>query len=82
VQSILGERVYRSLAEVPEQIDLVALFRRPADIPAHMDDMLAASPRVVWMQSGIREEACAVRLRSRGITVVQDRCLMVEHRQL
>jgi predicted CoA-binding protein len=82
VQIILGERVYRTLADVPEKIDLVALFRRPADIPAHLDDIFAAAPQVVWMQSGIREESCAARLRARGIVVVQDRCLMVEHRQL
>lgn len=82
VQTILGERVYRTLAEVPEKIDLVALFRRPVDIPAHLDDIVAAAPQVVWMQSGIREEACAARLRARGIAVVQDRCLMVEHRQM
>ena len=82
MRSILGEKVYRSLAEVPGKIDMVNIFRRPADIPAHMDDILAASPSVVWMQRGIREDACAERLRARGIKVVQDRCLMVEHRSL
>jgi predicted CoA-binding protein len=81
VREILGERIYRALADIPIRVDMVSIFRRPADIPAHIDDILAAMPAVVWMQSGIREEGCAARLRARGIAVVQDKCLMVEHRR-
>jgi predicted CoA-binding protein len=78
VTEILGERVYRSLAEIPGPIDLVDVFRRPADVPAHLDDLLAKRPRAVWLQSGIRHDGVARALVSAGIDVVQDRCLMVE----
>jgi predicted CoA-binding protein len=78
---IMGRKVYRSLADVPGEIDLVDVFRRSQDVPPHVDDILAAKPKAVWMQSGIRNEAVARRLAEAGIKVVQDRCLMVEHRR-
>ncbi|MDQ6925336.1 MAG: CoA-binding protein [Candidatus Eremiobacteraeota bacterium] len=78
VTEILGEPVYRRLADVPGQIDLVNVFRRPHDIPAHVDDILAARPRAVWFQLGIRNDAVAEQLAQEGIDVVQDRCLLVE----
>lgn len=78
--SILGEPVYRTLAAVPGEIDLVIVFRRPGDIPPHVDDILAKRPGAVWLQSGIRNDAVAERLAEAGIAVVQDRCAMVEHR--
>jgi uncharacterized protein len=80
--TILGKPVHRKLVDVPGTIDLVDVFRRPQDIPAHVDDMLAAKPRAVWFQSGIRNDEAAEKLARAGILVVQDRCLMVEHRQL
>ncbi|MFN7781801.1 MAG: CoA-binding protein [Lysobacterales bacterium] len=79
---ILGQPVYRRLQDVPGPIDLVCVFRRPQDLAGHLDDLLAARPRGVWLQSGIRDDAFAARLRAAGIDVVQDRCLMVEHRRL
>ncbi|HEV2131690.1 MAG TPA: CoA-binding protein, partial [Longimicrobiaceae bacterium] len=82
VKEILGRPVYRSLAEIPGEIDLVILFRRSSDVPPHVDDILAARPRAVWMQSGIRHAEAAQRLAEAGIQVVQNRCAMVEHRQL
>ena len=78
--SILGEQVYRTLAAVPGELDLVVVFRRPGDIPPHVEDILAKRPRAVWLQSGIRNEAVAERLVAEGVAVVQDRCAMVEHR--
>jgi len=78
VTSILGETVYRSLAAIPGDIDLVNVFRRPTDVPAHVDDILAKRPRAVWMQLGIRHDGVAERLARAGIDVVQDRCLLVE----
>ena len=81
VERILGEPVYRRLADIPQDIDLVNIFRRPADIDAHVDDLLLKRPRAVWMQLGIRNDAVARRLADAGIDVVQDRCLMVEHRR-
>jgi predicted CoA-binding protein len=82
VTSILGKPVFRRLADVPGDIDLVDVFRRPQDVARHLDDMLAKHPRAVWMQLGIRNDALAERLVAAGIDVVQDRCLLVEHRRL
>ena len=82
VTEILGKPVYRRLADIPGTLDLVNVFRRPQDIEAHLDDLLAAKPAAVWFQSGIRHEAVAETLARAGIKVVQDRCLMVEHRSL
>ena len=77
---ILGAPVFRKVADVPGPVDLVNVFRRPWDIPAHVDDILAKGPRAVWFQSGIRNEVAAERFARAGIDVVQDRCLMVELR--
>ena len=79
---ILGEKVYRKLADVPGEIDLVNIFRRSSDVPPHVEDILAKKPKAVWMQSGIRNDAAARELAENGIKVVQDLCLMVEHRSL
>lgn len=78
---ILGERVYRKVADVPGDVDMVNVFRRSNDVPPHVDDILAKMPRSVWMQSGIRNDEAAERLARAGIDVVQDRCLMVELRR-
>ena len=80
VTEILGETVYRSVSAIPGDVDMVNVFRRPNDIPAHVDDILAKKPRVVWFQSGIRNAAAAEQFARAGIDVVQDRCLMVELR--
>lgn len=82
VTHILEHQVYRKLVAIPGEIDLVDVFRRPLDIPAHVDDILAKRPAAVWFQQGIRNEEAAERLARAGIKVVQDRCLMVEHRRL
>ena len=82
VTEILGEQVYRTVAAIPGDIDLVNVFRRPADIPAHVDDIIAKRPAAVWFQSGIRNDAAAERFAREGIDVVQDRCLMVELRSI
>ena len=73
-----GRPIYRRLADIPGKVDLVNVFRRSHDVPPHLDDILAANPSAVWMQSGIRNDAVAEQLARRGIDVVQDRCLMVE----
>lgn len=81
VTTILGVPVVRDLRSIEGEVDLVDVFRRPGDIPAHVDDLLALKPSAVWFQSGIRNDAAAERLARSGIRVVQDRCLMVEHRR-
>ncbi|HET7824132.1 MAG TPA: CoA-binding protein, partial [Anaeromyxobacter sp.] len=80
-KEILGRPVYRKLADVPGEIDVVDVFRRPSDVPKHLEDLLAKRPRAVWMQLGIRNDAVAEALAREGILVVQDRCLMVEWRR-
>ena len=80
-QTALGEHVYPSITAVPERVDIVDVFRRPAALPAHTDEILALPesrrPGTVWMQSGIRHDEAAARLASAGIRVVMDRCLGV-----
>jgi predicted CoA-binding protein len=82
VVQILGRPVYRSLRDIPGPIDIVNVFRRPRDIPPHVADILATRPRVVWFQLGITHDQVAETLARADIRVVQDRCLLVEHRRL
>jgi predicted CoA-binding protein len=84
---ILGESVYPSLSKLPASVlpvDIVNLFRASDHIAAHTDEILELDPhpRAVWMQLGIAHAPSAERLRDRGIQVIQDRCIMVDHRRL
>jgi len=81
VTQILGKEVYRKLVEIPAQVDMVNVFRRSEDVSAHLEDMLTKKPKSVWMQSGISNQMVAEKLAKEGIKVVQDRCLMVDHRR-
>jgi len=78
VTQILGKRVFRKLTDISGPIDMVNVFRRPKDIPQHVEEILAVKPKSVWFQLGIRNDEAAQRLAEAGIKVVQDRCLMVE----
>jgi len=82
VTEILGEKVYRKLTDIPDEIDMVNVFRRPQDIPQHVDDIIAKRPRSVWFQLGIVNDAAAEKIAEAGIKVIQDKCLMVEHHYL
>ena len=79
---ILGEKVYRNLIDIPTEIDMVNIFRRSEDVPKHTAEILAKKPKSVWLQLGIRNDEVAETLAKEGIKVVQDLCLMVEHRAL
>jgi predicted CoA-binding protein len=81
---ILGEPVVATLADLPDPLDVIDVFRRPAFLPGHAAEILALPrrPAVVWFQLGIRNDAAAERLARAGIRVVQDRCMMPEHRRL
>jgi predicted CoA-binding protein len=79
---ILGRKVFRKVADIGRPVDMVNVFRRPSDIPPHIDDILAAKPKSVWFQLGIRNDEAARRLAEAGVKVVQDRCLMVEEGRL
>jgi len=78
---ILGQPVVRELTQITGSLDAVIVFRRPADVAAHVADLIALHPRAVWMQQGIRNENAAQALAAAGIDVVEDRCIMVEHRR-
>ena len=82
VTEILGKPVYRDLNEIPGEIDLVNIFRRGSDVAKHAAEVLQKKPKAVWMQLGIRNDEVAEKWAEAGIKVVQDLCLMVEHRSL
>jgi predicted CoA-binding protein len=84
LKEALHEPAYASLAQLSVPTDLIDVFRASQHLPGHVDEILAMHPRpsVVWFQLGIRSDACARRLEAAGIRVVQDRCIMVEHRRL
>lgn len=81
--SILGEKAYASLREaaVHEPIGLVNVFRNSADVPPIVDDAIAIGATAIWLQLGIVHEGSAARAREAGLRVVQDRCILVEHRR-
>jgi predicted CoA-binding protein len=79
---LMGKKVYRRLVDVPGAVDMVNVFRRPKDIPPHVDDIIAKKPKSVWFQLGIRNDESAEKLARAGIDVVQDRCLLVELRRI
>lgn len=73
VTTILGEKVYRKLVDIPGDIDMVDVFRRSHDVTSHVDDILASKPKSVWLQLGIRNDGAAEIFAKAGIKVVQDR---------
>ena len=77
-QSLHGERVHASLAEIPEKIDMVDVFRNSAYAGAVADQAVAIGARIVWMQLGVRDEAAAARAERAGVTVIMDRCPAIE----
>ena len=83
-RTLWGETVRGTLAELGEPVDVVDVFRRGEHLPAHLDDILAMEPRprLVWLQLHIRNDAVARDLLAAGIEVVQDRCMLAEHRRL
>lgn len=83
-QQLFDEPVRATLAEIREQVDIVDVFRRPEQIPAHVEDILAMKPRpkVVWFQLGIKNDDAAKILEAAGIVVVQNRCTLADHQRL
>lgn len=82
INEILGEPVHRELSSVKEKFDMVNVFRRSEHLHLHLDEILGSNPHSVWIQLGIRDDAFAEKLARAGIKVVQDKCLLVEHRAL
>ncbi len=80
---ILGQKVYKTVAEIPHPVDIVCVFRPPQDIPQVLEDTLRRSDvKVFWMQLGISHAEAAATAREHGLVVVQDRCMYVEHKAL
>jgi predicted CoA-binding protein len=79
VETVLGEKAYASLADLPVKPDVVNVFRLPRFIPAIVDQMLALGLKNIWVQQGIVNKEAATRAEAGGIHVVMDRCIMVEH---
>ena len=78
---ILGEKVYASLKDIPFKVDIVDVFRKPEHMPQVVDEALAIKPKAVWMQLGISNEAAATKASQAGLQVVEDRCILIEHKK-
>lgn len=79
VTEVFGEKFYASLAEVPEKIDLVDVFRRSEEAGTAVDDAIAVGAKAVWLQEGVIDHAAALRALDTGLLVVMDRCWLKEH---
>jgi len=82
VSSVLGEKAYARLEDVPEKIDIVDIFRRPEAVPPLVDSAIAVGARAVWMQLGIAHNAAADKARAAGLQVIMNKCILIEHRRL
>src|SRR6266849_324438 len=78
---VLGEKSYARLEDVPEKIDIVNVFRRAEDVPTVVESAIRVGAKVVWMQSGIENEAAAEKARWAGMIAIEDACILVEHRR-
>jgi uncharacterized protein len=80
--SILGEKCYPSLRDIPEKVDLVDVFRKSADVMPIAEDAIAIRAKVLWQQLGVRNDAAAAKARAAGLESVMDRCVKIEHGRL
>jgi len=81
-KSVFGKPSFSTLSEIDEPVDIVMMFRAPANVPMHVDDALKVRPKVLWMQTGIRNQDAAHKLAKNGIKVVQDHCMYMDHLRL
>jgi len=81
-EEVLGEKCYKSLRDIPEQVDMVDCFRRSEEIPALAEDAIAIGAKVLWMQLGVTNAAARAAAEAAGIEVVEDRCVKIEHARL
>jgi hypothetical protein len=82
VSTVLGEKAYPSLRDVPEPVDIVDIFRQPGAVPEIVDEAIARRAQVIWMQEGIAHNAAADKARAAGLQVVMNKCMLKEHRNL
>ena len=80
-RKVLGEKSYARLEEVPEKIEIVNVFRRAEEVPAVVDSAIRVGAKVVWMQQGVENEEAAEKARAAGLVVIEDACILVEHRR-
>jgi predicted CoA-binding protein len=80
-REVLGEKSYARLEDVPEKIEIVNVFRRAEEVPPVVESAIRIGAKVVWMQSGIENEAAAKRALAAGMVVIEDACILVEHRR-
>lgn len=76
---IEGIKVYKSIKDIPGEIDIIDVFRRSEDIPGLMDDVLEKTPKVLWLQLGIKNDEAVKPAVEKGITVIQNKCILIEH---
>jgi len=79
IKEVLGEKAYPSLKDIPQKVDIVDVFRRSEDVPPIADDAIAIGARCLWLQEGIVNKAAAKKAEQAGLSVVMDRCIMMEH---
>jgi uncharacterized protein len=80
-KEVLGEKAYARMEDVPEPVDIVDVFRRAEEVPAVAASAIRIGAKVLWMQLGIENAEAAERARAAGLVVVEDSCLMVEHKR-
>jgi uncharacterized protein len=78
---VFGEKSYARLEDVPEKVDVVNIFRRPEEVPPVVESAIRIGARVVWMQLGIENEEAAEKARAAGLAVVEDACILIEHKR-
>jgi len=78
---VLGEKSYARLEDVPEKIEIVDIFRRPEEVPPVVESAIRVGAKVVWMQLGIESEAAAEKARAAGLVVVENACMLIEHKK-
>ncbi len=82
VSEVLGEPAYKTLADIPDQIDLVNVFRKSEETPAMVEQAIPLKPRAIWLQLGIANDEAAAIAKAADMDFVQDRCIKVEHARL
>ncbi len=80
-REVLGEKSYAQLEDVPEKIEIVNIFRRAEEVAPVVESAIRIGAKVVWMQSGIENEKAAEKARAAGLAVIEDACILVEHRR-